>query len=107
MIPIPQRAWARVLAAGCAWWLALVLLRTEKMAATIGVSASEVRALGVRDLGNGLALALAPDPRPHIAMRAAFDVADSVRYGRGRPAVRAMTLGFAALGALGLLAKRP
>jgi hypothetical protein len=107
MLPISQRAWARVLAGGCAWWLALVFLRTERMAEMIGVSPSEVRALGVRDLGNGLALALAPDPGPHIAMRAAFDVADSVRYGRGRPAVRAMTLGFAALGALGLLAKRP
>ena len=106
MLPISQRAWARVLAAGCAWWLALVVLRTKRMAEMVGVSESEVRALGVRDLGNGLALALAPDPRAHIAMRAAFDVADSVRYGRGRPTVRAMTLGFAAFGALGLLAKR-
>ena len=64
MLPISQRAWARVLAAGCAWWLALVVLRTKRMAEMVGVSESEVRALGVRDLGNGLALALAPDPRP-------------------------------------------
>ena len=95
-----------MLAAVCASWLALVVLRTRRMAEMLGVGESEVRALGVRDLGNGLALALARDPRPHIAMRALFDVADSLRYGRGRPAVRAMTLGFAAFAALGLLAKR-
>lgn len=58
MIPVSQRTWARILAAGCAWWVALVATRPGRMAEMLGVSESEVRAVGVRDLGNGLALAL-------------------------------------------------
>jgi hypothetical protein len=93
---------ALVLAAGCAWWAALALLRTREMAELIGASEAEVRALGVRDLGSGLALALSADPRPAIGVRVLLDLADAVSYGRGRPAVAAMTLGFAALGAAAL-----
>lgn len=107
VLPISQRAWARFLAGVCAWWLGLVFLRTRQMAEMLYVSESEVRALGVRDLGSGVALLVARDARGPIALRALFDVADAVRYGRGRPRVLAMTLGFAALGALGLLARRP
>ena len=107
MLPISQRTWARLLAGVCAWWVGLVFFRTAKMAEMIDVSESEVRALGVRDLGNGIALALSGDARTAIGMRALFDVSDAARYGRGKPKVLAMTLGFAALGALGLFAKRP
>jgi hypothetical protein len=107
MLPFSQRAWARLLAAVCAWWVGLVFVRTPQMAELLEVSESEVRALGVRDLGNGLALALASDPRGAIGMRALFDLSDAARYGRGRPKVLAMTAGFAAFAALGLLARRP
>jgi len=106
MLPISQRAWARMLAVVCAWWVALAFARTERMAAMIGVSASEIRALGVRDLGNALALALSSDPRGAIGMRTLFDLSDAARYGRGKPRVLAMTAGFAAFGALGLLGRR-
>lgn len=95
-----------MLAGVCAWWVALVFLRTERMAQMIDVSESEIRALGVRDLGSGIALAVSADARTAIGMRALFDVADAARYGRGKPKVLAMTLGFAAVGALGLLAER-
>lgn len=93
------------LAAGCAWWSGLALLRTRQMAELIGASEAEVRALGVRDIGSGLALVVAPDPRPAIAGRMLFDLSDAASYSRGRPAVAAMTLGFAALGALALAAR--
>jgi hypothetical protein len=93
---------ALVLAGGCAWWSALALLRTERMADLIGASEAEVRALGVRDIGSGLALALSPDPRPAIGARILFDLSDAASYARGRPKVAAMTLGFAALGAVAL-----
>ena len=106
MIPVSQRSWALALAGGCALWAGLAFGRSERIAAFIGSTPSEVRALGIRDVGSGLLLAVSPDPRLPIALRVAFDVSDAARYGRGRPAVLAMTLGFAALGAAGLLAKR-
>jgi hypothetical protein len=105
VLPISQRAWTLMLAGGCAWWVALAFGRTERMAEMIGVSPSEVRALGVRDVASGLQLALSPDRRTAIATRVAFDLADAARYGRGRPAVLAMTAGFAAVGALGFLTR--
>jgi hypothetical protein len=76
------------------------------MAALIGASESEVRALGARDAVSGVALALARDPQTAIATRVLFDLTDAAHYGRGRPKVLAMTLGFAAVGAVGLFARR-
>ena len=84
----------------------LALGRSERMADLIGSTPSEVRALGIRDLGSGLLLVASPDARLPIALRVALDVSDAARYGRGRPAVLAMTLGFAGLGVAGLLAGR-
>jgi len=96
---------ALVLAGGCAAWSALAFLRTARMAELIGTSEADVRTLGIRDAGNGIALALARDPRAPIAARIAFDLTDAVRYGRGRPKVLAMTAGFAALGAAALASR--
>lgn len=96
---------ALVLAGGCAWWAALAYLRTERMAELLGASVGEVRALGLRDAGNGLTLALSRDPRAAIAARILFDLADTAAYARGRPRVAAMTLGFAALGAAALASR--
>ncbi len=73
------------------------------MAALIGSTPSEVRALGIRDLGSGLLLVAASDARLPIALRIGFDLSDAARYGRGRPAVLAMTLGLRGLGVAGLL----
>jgi hypothetical protein len=106
VIPVTQRSWALALAGGCALWAGLALGRSERMAILIGSTPSEVRALGIRDLGSGLLLVASPDARLPIALRVAFDVSDAARYGRGRPAVLAMTLGFAGLGVAGLLAGR-
>ena len=103
---ITQRTWARLVAGGCAAWVALAFGRTERMAETVGTTPSEIRALGVRDAGSELSLVLARDPLLPLATRVAFDVADAARYGRGRPRVLAMTLGFAAVGAAGLFLPR-
>jgi hypothetical protein len=96
---------ALVLAGGCAAWAAAALLRTGPIAEMIGASEDEVRALAIRDLGNGLALVLARDPRPAIGARVLFDLSDAVRYGRGRPKVMAMTVGFAVLGVAALASR--
>lgn len=101
-----QRTWARVVAGGCAAWVALAFARTERMAEVVGTSPSEIRALGIRDAASGVALLLAADPRLPLATRVAFDLTDAARYGRGRPRVLAMTLGFAAVGAAGLFLRR-
>lgn len=106
MPPISQRAWALALAGGCAAWVGLAFGRTERMAEMIGAEPAEVRALGARDVVSGLALALSPHTGTTIATRVAFDLADAVRYGPGRPKVIAMTAGFAAFGAIGLLLPR-
>jgi len=103
VLPISQRATALVLAAASGAWTAIAFVRTPRVARLIGASEGEVRALGVRDLGMGLTLALSRDPRPALAARLLLDVADGVRYGRGRPKVIALTAGFAALGAAALL----
>jgi hypothetical protein len=76
------------------------------MAEIVGTSEREIRALGARDVVSAVALVALPDVRPAIAARAVFDLSDAARYGRGRPAVLAMTLGFGALGLAGLLTRR-
>lgn len=96
---------ALVLAGGCALWAGLAFLRTGSMAQMLGASEAEVRALGLRDVGSGLALALSADPRPAIGARVLFDLSDAASYARGRPTVAAMTLGFAALGAAALASR--
>jgi hypothetical protein len=106
VIPVSQRAWALGLAAGCLGWVGLAFGRTSRMAELVGTSPGEVRALGVRDAVSAVTLVAFRDPRPAIAARAAFDLSDAARYGRGRPAVLVMTLGFGVLGLAGLLTRR-
>lgn len=106
MIPVSQRAWALGLAAATAGWVGLTVFRTRQMAELVGTGESEIRALGVRDAGSALALVASSDPRAAIALRVLFDLADTARYGPGRPKVVAITAGFAAIGAAGLLARR-
>ncbi len=103
---ITQRTWARLVAGGCAAWVALAFGRTSRMAEICGTTPSEIRALGIRDAASGVALVTASDPRLPLATRVAFDLSDAARYGRGRPQVLAMTLGFAAVGAVGLFLRR-
>ncbi len=95
-----------MLAGACAGWAALALTRPEGVARTFGTTPSEIRALGIRDAGSAVFLALSPDPRPAIGVRVAFDLADTARYHRAGPAAVAYTLGFAAFGALGFLGRR-
>lgn len=95
-----------MLAVVCAWWVMLAFGRTSRMAEIIGVDEAEIRALGARDLVNAIALVLPGDQRPAIAARTVFDLSDAARHGRGNPRVLALTAGFAAFGALGLLGRR-
>jgi hypothetical protein len=95
-----------MLAAVCAWWVMLAFGRTARMAEIIGVDEAEIRALGARDLVNAVALLLPGDARPAIAARSVFDLSDAARHGRGNARVLALTAGFAAFAALGLLGRR-
>jgi cytosine/uracil/thiamine/allantoin permease len=105
MLPFSRRSAARLLAAGCAWWLWLAFARTRQVAERIGASPAEVRALGARDTVSFVALLTARNPVPAIWARILFDLSDFVRFGRHRRDVAAMTGGFAGLGLLALLGR--
>ena len=104
---VGQRASVTVLAAGSIGVGVLGLTRPQRLAAFVGVDEPTARALGIRDLTNGLALATAlmagRDPRPALAARAMFDVSDAVKYGRNDKRVLAGALTFAALAGLAYL----
>jgi hypothetical protein len=100
-----RRSWSFVLGAGCLGFAGWAFARTERLAALIGSDLATARAMAVRDLGSGIVLLTARDPRPAMAARVLYDVSDAVLFGRGRPKVAASALGFAALGVAGLRAR--
>ena len=101
---VGQRASVTVLAAGSIGFGLLGLTRPQRVAELVGADESTARALGTRDLTNGITLAMAllagRDPRPALAARAMFDLSDAVKYGRNDRRVLAGTLAFAALAGL-------
>ncbi|MFP5451597.1 MAG: hypothetical protein ACLGG9_07570 [Thermoleophilia bacterium] len=107
MFPYSQRLMARLLAAGTAWWVWLAWARTPQMAQKLGTTEAEVRALGARDAVSGAALLISRDPRAAIWARVLLDLADTWRFGRGRPDLAAVTGGFAGLGLASLLGRSP
>jgi hypothetical protein len=104
---VGQRASVTVLAAGSIGFGLLGLARPYRVAALVGVDESTAKALGMRDLANGVTLATAVlagrDPRPALAARAMFDLSDAVKYGRNDRKILAATLTFAALAGLAYL----
>lgn len=105
MLPFSRRSASRLLGLATVGWLYLAFARTEGVAAMIGADEAEVKALGGRDVVSAAALLAARSPGPAIAARVALDLSDTWRFGRGRPAVAAMTGGFAALGLIALLGR--
>jgi hypothetical protein len=101
---VGQRASVTVLAAGSIGAGHAGLARPQRVAAFLGADESTARALGVRDLTNGIALAAAllagRDARPALAARAMFDLSDAVKYGRNDRCVLMGTLAVAALAGL-------
>jgi hypothetical protein len=100
-----RRSWSLVLGAGCLGFAGWAFARTDRLAALIGSDLATARAMAVRDLGSGIVLLTARDPRPAMAARVLYDVSDAVLFGRSRPKVAASALGFAALGVAGLRAR--
>lgn len=94
-----------VLSGGSLLFAAIALARPEKIAPLVGGDATLARALGVRDLGAGLALAISPNARGPVVARLAFDLSDGILFGRGNAKTAAMAYGFAALGIAALLSK--
>jgi hypothetical protein len=100
-----RRSWSFVLGTGCLGFAGWAFTRTDRLAGLIGSDLATARAMAVRDLGSGIVLLTARDPRPAIAARVLYDVSDAALFGRGRPKVVASALGFAALGIAGLRAR--
>jgi hypothetical protein len=101
---VGQRASVTALAAGSIGVGIVGLARPQRVAALLGADESTARALGIRDLTNGITLATAllagRDARPALAARAMFDLSDAVKYGRNDRRVLVGTLAFAALAGL-------
>jgi hypothetical protein len=94
----------KILGGGALAFGVLGLVRPARLAALMEADEEAAREVGVRDVGNGILLLASPDPRPAIAQRALYDVADAVMFGRRKPGVAAGALAFAALGLYGLFA---
>ena len=88
---------------GSAAFGAMALLRTPGVARWCGTDERTIRALGVRDLAVGLAVAACPRSRLPILARVVFDVADAAAFGR-TPRVAAAALGSALVGLAALRA---
>jgi hypothetical protein len=83
----------------------LALVRPQKVAPLVGGSTAVAQALGARDVGAGLALAISPGARGPLIARLVFDLHDGITLGREQPKVAAMAYGFAALGVAALLSR--
>jgi hypothetical protein len=96
-----QRTSITILAAGSLGFGVLGLARPQRLAAMMGADEATARAIGIRDLTNGLTLLAVTmtgrDPRPALAARAMFDLSDAWKFGRKDRRVMAGALGFAAL----------
>ena len=100
-----HRALIGVLSGGSVAFGLLALTRPTRVGQMIGGDATLARALGVRDLGAGLALAVSPASPGPVFARVVFDLSDGIMFGRSRPKVAGMAFGFAAIGVAALLAK--
>jgi hypothetical protein len=96
-VRFPQRTAIAVLAAGAIGFGVLGIARPARLARLVGTDEASARALGMRDLTNGVLLLLARDKRPVLAARALADLDDAWKFGPNDPRVLAGTLGFAAL----------
>lgn len=110
----------RVLGAATAVYSAAVIAKPEVLTTPTGLGDSPASrtlgtAVGVRDLVSGLAVALAPSGIPlrlALLVRVAMDIGDTVVLGAAAPdkatrnKIIGITLGWAALNAVALLATR-
>jgi hypothetical protein len=94
----------KILGGGALAFGVLGLVRPAKLAELMAADEETAREVGFRDVGNGLLLLASPDPRPAIAQRALYDVADALMFGPRKPGVAVGALGFAALGLYALFA---
>jgi hypothetical protein len=102
---LTQRSWSLGMGAATLAFVAWAFAREERLAGLLGADVATARAMAVRDLGSGIVLLAARDPRPALAARVLYDVSDAAIFGRGRPKVAASALGFAALGIAALRAR--
>lgn len=92
----------KILGGGALAFGVLGLVQPGRLAKMMAADEETAREVGFRDVGNGLLLLASPDPRPAIAQRALYDVADAVMFGPRKPGVAVGALSFFALGLYGL-----
>jgi hypothetical protein len=97
-MPIDGRVGAGILGTGALAFGVLGAVAPARLARMMGADVEAARAIGLRDLGNALAFALAPTSVA-AAQRLLYDLGDAAVYGRRRPTVAAGALSFAALAA--------
>jgi hypothetical protein len=101
---VSQRQLTRVLGTGALAFGLLGVVSPGRLARMMDADEAHARSVGFRDLGNALALFTSGDPRPAILQRMLYDVGDALHLLGRKPAAAAAALGFAALGALALVA---
>jgi hypothetical protein len=94
--PRGARIAAAVLAGGSLGFGLLGILAPGRLARMMDADEEAARAIGIRDVGNALAFALAPT-RAAALQRMVYDLGDAATFGRRKPAVAAGALSFAAL----------
>ena len=92
-----------VLAGGALGFGVIGIAAPSRLAKMLGSDDDTARAIGFRDVGNGLVILAAP--QAGIAQRAFFDVGDAIVFGRRKPLVAVGALAFAALGIATLAAR--
>lgn len=100
-----RRAWSVGMGVATLAFVGWAIAREEQLAQLLGSDLSTARAMAARDLGSGIVLLTARDPRPALTARVLYDLSDAVIFGRNRPKVAASALGFAALGIAALRAR--
>jgi hypothetical protein len=97
-IPADARLGAVALGAGALGFGLLGILAPGRLSRMMGIDEDAARAVGLRDVGNGVAFVLAPT-RAAALQRMLYDLGDALAFGRRKPAVAWGATSFAVLAA--------
>jgi hypothetical protein len=97
-IPLDARVGAAVLGAGALGFGLVGIVAPARLARIMRTDEDVARAIGVRDVGNALAFALAPTSVA-ASQRMLYDLGDALAFGPRKPAVAVGALSFAAIAA--------
>lgn len=96
--PRDAQVGAAILGSGALAFGILGLVAPKRLAKMMDADVDAARAIGFRDVGNGLAFVFAPTSVAAL-QRMLYDIGDAASFGPRKPAVAAGALSFAALSA--------